>query len=121
MEWVSDETVSPHRVRLPAEWHDLFGARYGRVRLTRRFHQPTNLGPSEEVDLVFQHWPGVWVVALNKRGMGELRDPNRERIAITSMLQPANVLTVETQIEEPVGQRPRHELVGDVALEIRGD
>jgi hypothetical protein len=120
MEWLSDETASPQRVRLPAEWHDLFGACLGRVRITRKFHQPTNLGVSEEVDLVFQHWPGVWVVTLNSRGVGELRDPNPERIAITSLLQPANVLTVETQIEQPVGRKPRRELVGDVALEIRG-
>jgi hypothetical protein len=121
MEWIGSKTASPQKVRLPAEWNDLFGSCSGQVRLTRKFHQPTNLGPSQQVDLVFRHWPGVWAVTLNQRHVAELRSPNPERVAITSFLQPANVLTVETQIEQPAGQRARGDLFGEVALEIRGN
>jgi hypothetical protein len=121
MGWINAERGSPHRVRLPAEWHDLFGAASGRVRLTRKFHQPTNLEPREEVDLVLHDWPGIWVVTLNQQAVGEFRDPSPARIAIKSLLQPVNSLTFETQIEPPTSQLSRPQLVGNVALEIRSD
>lgn len=124
LEWCSGVTASAQKIRLPADWNDLFGGRSGRVRLTRKFHRPTNLGPKEEVDLVFQQWPGVWAISLNRRHVAEFRDSSPEcpeRITITALLQPTNVLSAETQIEQPTDQKTRRGLMGKIALEIRGD
>jgi hypothetical protein len=118
MEWLGDQAASSHRVRLPAEWEQLFGDRTGEVRLMRTFHRPTNLDIQEEVDLVFQNWPGLWVVSLNDRQIGELRDPNPERIGITAVLQPSNQISFQTRVVPPIGERQRA-VVGGVALEIR--
>lgn len=118
------QKISVRKIRLPADWNDLFDACSGRVRLTRKFHRPTNLGPKEEVDLVFEQWPGVWAISLNHRHISEFRDSSPEspqRIAITALLQPTNVLSAETQIEQPAGQKTRRGPMGVIALEIRGD
>ena len=99
-----DRTNLCRKIRLPAEWNELFAGRAGRVCLTRKFHRPTNLGPNEQVDLVFEQWPGVWVVSLNQHCVGELRDASAEspeRITITASLESTNELAAETQIEQP--------------------
>jgi hypothetical protein len=72
----------------------------------------------EEVDLVFENWPGVWIVALNDRPIGELQDPHSERIKITAKLEPANRLSLQTRVEPPIEERQRA-VVGGAALEIR--
>jgi hypothetical protein len=113
---------SAQKVRLPAEWHDLFRGSSGLVRLTRTFHRPTNLGPEEEVDLIFEQWPGGWTISLNQRPIAEFRDSSVEkpqRITVTALLQPANALSAETQLDDRPGQRTGHCLVGAASLEIR--
>ncbi len=121
-----DRTANPaDKIRLPAEWNELFSGRAGRVRLTRKFHRPTNLGPNEQVDLSLSNGPG----AVDRRAsitsrVGEVRDASSEspeRITITASLESTNVLAAETQIEQPADPLFRRGLMGKVALEIRSD
>ncbi|HEX4073245.1 MAG TPA: hypothetical protein VHX68_18845 [Planctomycetaceae bacterium] len=124
LEWTSEGGESAEKIRLPVEWDELFSGRVGRVCLTRKFHRPTNLGPNEQVDLLFEQWPGVWIVSLNHHRVGEVRDASSEspeRITITASLESTNVLAAETQIEQPADPLLRRGLMGKVALEIRSD
>ncbi|MGD9854935.1 MAG: hypothetical protein AB7U20_08280 [Planctomycetaceae bacterium] len=41
--------VASGKIRLPAEWRDLFGHRVGTARFSRRFQRPTNLDDEERV------------------------------------------------------------------------
>ena len=118
LEWTSGQTTPPRRIRLPADWNELFASGGGSVRLSRRFHEPTNLGPGDEVALVFENWPGTWVVTINQRSLGDLRDSIPVRIAISPLLQPANVLTLEGRFEEKAGSQAARDRSGQVALEI---
>jgi len=113
---------SAQKVRLPADWNSLFAGCSDPVRLTRTFHRPTNLGPEEEVDLIFEQWPGVWTISLNQRPVAEFRDSSAEkpqRITVTSLLQPTNTLSAETLLDDRPGESVDHGLVGAAALEIR--
>jgi len=129
LEWnsgakASVDKTTVQKIRLPADWNDLFGALSGRVRLTRVFHRPTNLAPNEEVELVFQDWPGVWAISLNQHHVAEFRDStpeSPERITITALLQPTNVLSAETQIDQPADPKTPRGLMGKLAIEIRGE
>ena len=113
-----------HKIRLPAEWDQVFAGCSGAVRLSRTFHRPTNLEPAEVVELAFEHWPGNWVISLNQRPLSEFREASAEspkRIDVTALLQPTNTVTAEIHLtpqekgEGPAGQ------FGNVALEIRRD
>jgi hypothetical protein len=121
LEWQSGGGPFAQKVRLPAEWDELFSGHGGRVCLTRKFHRPTNLGPNEQVDLVFDQWPGVWTIRLNQQTVGQFGDAAPEcskRITITPLLRPTNELTVETQIEQTGNVHAAYGLMGQVALEI---
>lgn len=121
LEWQSGGGQFAQKVRLPAEWEELFSGRDGRVCLIRKFHRPTNLGPNEQVDLVFDQWPGFWTIRLNQQTVGQFRDSSpecSERITITRLLQPTNELAAETQIEQPGDVHTASGLMGQVALEI---
>jgi hypothetical protein len=114
--------AAPEKVRLPAEWHELFSGRSGVVRLTRTFHRPTNLGPDEEVELIFERWPGAWAIRLNQLPIAEFRDSTAEkpqRITISSLLQPANTLSAETRLDSRSGHQVDQGWVGAASLEIR--
>jgi hypothetical protein len=124
LEQGTDIAALAQKVRLPAEWGEIFANWSDRVRLTRTFHRPTNLEPTEIVELVFEHWPGVWVISLNQRPLAEFRDASAEspgRIAVTQLLEPTNTLSAETDLARqfdgavPAGQ------FGNIALEIRSD
>src|SRR6202035_3162802 len=52
-------------VRLPAPWSALFDGDAGRVRLSRRFHRPTNLAPTDQISLVVSPLPLGAHVSLN--------------------------------------------------------
>jgi hypothetical protein len=124
LEWTSAPGESVQKVRLPAEWDDLFAGHSGPVRLTRKFHRPTNLGPNEQVELVFQQWPGIWTISLNQHPVGKFRDSSAERaerITITALLQSTNELAAETLIEQPRDANNRLGLVGQITIEIRND
>lgn len=112
------------KIRLPAEWGEIFGDYAGRVRLTRTFHRPTNLEPSEIVELVFEHWPGAWLIGLNQQPLAEFRDASAEsprRIAVTQLLQPTNTLSAEADLAAQSGRDERRTPFGTISLEIRND
>jgi hypothetical protein len=116
--------ATAHKIRLPAEWGAILGDSSGRMRLTRTFHRPTNLDPTEVVELVFAHWPGAWVISLNQQPLAEFRDASAEsprRIAVTQLLQPTNTLSVETSLAPQSGRDDRRAPFGTIALEIRTD
>jgi hypothetical protein len=109
------------RIRFPLDWSELFPTLSGRARLTRTFHRPTNLEPTDAVELVFEHWPGTWAVSLNQRPVGELRDGSTEspqRIRITTLLEPTNALLVEMRCDIESGRDFGNSANGQVALEI---
>jgi hypothetical protein len=115
------------RIRLPVNWEELFAAQAGGaeadgVRLTRTFHRPTNLEPNDEVELVFEHWPGAWSVSFNQRRVGELRDStlqSPQRIRVTTLLEPTNTLSAEMRFDGRSGHDVGRQPNGQVALEIR--
>jgi len=116
--------ATAHKIRLPAEWGDLFAERSDRVRLIRTFHRPTNLEPLEIVELVFEHWPGAWVISLNQQPLAEFRDASAEsprRIAVTGLLEPTNTLSAETNLSLQAGRDEQGAPFGTIALEIRTD
>jgi hypothetical protein len=112
------------RVRLPAEWNELFAGCSGSVRLTRTFHRPTNLEATEIVELVFEQWPGAWAIRLNQQPLGEFRDASAEsprRLAVTRLLEPTNTLSAETSLTPLSSRDERRAPFGTIALEIRTD
>jgi hypothetical protein len=112
------------KVRLPAEWNELFAGCTGSLRLTRTFHRPTNLEPTEIVELVFEQWPGPWVISLNQQPLAEFRDASAEsprRIAVTQLLEPTNTLSAETSLTPQSGRDEGRARFGTIALEIRTD
>ena len=122
LEQGTDIAAVAQKVRLPAEWGEIFANCSDRVRLTRTFHRPTNLEPTEIVELVFEHWPGVWVISLNQRPLGEFRDASAEspqRIAVTQLLEPTNTLSAETDLSPQSGRDERRAPFGTISLEIR--
>jgi len=121
LQWVGNDAVPSHRVRLPAEWLEVVGNQVGVIRLTRRFHKPSHMGPGERADLVFQHWPGRWAVTLNARAVETIEDcGGPEHRAVTDLLEPSNVLTLERRIEPGSASMPASSF-GEVSLEIRSD
>ncbi len=119
--WLLEPTPpaeTPSRtVRLPGGWSDLLGAGVRRVRLSRRFHSPTNLGPDDEVSLVVKKLPEGAHVCLNGANLAaQARHAAEDSVFPTSRLELNNLLTVEFD----VGATPDadDEAWGDVALVI---
>jgi hypothetical protein len=119
--WLLEPTAAtqmPARtVRLPLRWGELveFGAR--RVRLSRRFHCPTNLGPNDQVSLGVNELPEGALVCLNGASLGpQTCHAAGESVFPTARLEPNNLLTVEFD----VGPRSAavDEAWGEVALMI---
>jgi hypothetical protein len=124
LELGTDAAATALKVRLPAEWSDLFASHSGRVRLSRTFHRPTNLQPTDVVELVFDQWPGAWAVSLNQEPIGKFRDASAgapTRIAVTRFLQPTNVLAVESEIAAESERDQSRGQFGTVAIEIRSE
>lgn len=121
LELVTDPAATAFKVRLPAEWDELFAGCSGRVRLARTFHRPTNLQSTDVVELVFDEWPGAWAVSLNRQPLAEFRDASAEaprRLAVTRLLEPTNVLSVETEIAPDSSRDKGQGQFGTVAIEI---
>jgi len=118
--WLLEPAASGERpsrtVRLPARWGELLEIGTHRVRLSRRFHRPTNLGPSDRVSLVVDELPEGAEVSLNGERLGlQAGDPAGRTIFPTRALEPTNLLTLEFEIgPKPAGDEPW----GDVALLI---
>lgn len=100
------------RVTMPCDWSSTLGADFhGRVRFTRKFNQPTNLG-SERVWLVIERLVGNATLALN--GMPLLLDAGR--VEVTGQLQSFNTLAAEFHL--PAGQPTPTGPICDARLEI---
>jgi hypothetical protein len=96
----TDAGDMPERtVRLPLQWAELvdFGAR--RVRLSRRFHRPTNLGPNDQVSVVVHDLPAGAQVGLNGTILEQqIPPPTKESVFGTPQLEPTNLLSVEFDV-----------------------
>jgi hypothetical protein len=112
------QTEGPTRtVRLPASWDELVDAGSERVRLSRKFHRPTNLGPADQVSLVVQDLPKEACVSLNGAPLTLQAQPlNQAFIFPAPQLEQNNVLSLEFE----VGRTPRSADVawGEIALVI---
>lgn len=130
-EWGEETADLPPggRTKMPADWSADLGVGFvGRVRYTRRFNCPTNLGPLERVWLVFDGIDHQAHVALNGQPLGELRGSlGAHRVEITPVLLPQNVLAVDVSLpaevfadEQVRGRRAGRAggLFGEVRLEI---
>ncbi len=104
-------------VRLPASRDELVDAGARRVRLSRRFHCPTNLGPDDRVSVVVHDLPDGADVCLNGARLGrQASDIAADSVFATSPLEPTNLLSVEFDAGAipTTGDEPW----GDVALLI---
>jgi beta-galactosidase/beta-glucuronidase len=115
-----DREEPSRRVTLPASWQTIFGDEAGCAEFKRRFNQPTNLEPHEQVWIVFQGVRGAARVDLNGQRLGgiDITDETAE-FEITPHLAPHNELVV--QFTFCVGLPPDQPggLWGPVVLEIR--
>ncbi len=104
-------------VRLPAPRGELVDGGAGRVRLSRRFHCPTNLGPDDRVSVVVHELPDGADVCLNGTRLArQSSDVAADSVFATSRLEPTNLLSVEFDAGTipATGDEPW----GDVALLI---
>ena len=115
--------------KMPADWSAALGSDFrGRVRYTRRFHEPAGLEELEEVWLAVAPQCSRATIALNGHSLGEvLRGEAVARSEITALLRDTNVLeiivdhprldatgkTMESCLTERAGG-----LTGEVWLEI---
>lgn len=109
------------------DWTSLLGASFrGRVRFTRPFNCPTNIGPDERVRLACDGADARATVTLNGQLVLELDGSLARSCDITDALKTHNVLVAEVELrpdgEEPHRPADRHGLgggiLGDVRLEI---
>ncbi|MGQ0633405.1 MAG: NRDE family protein [Planctomycetaceae bacterium] len=90
------------------------------VRLARRFHRPTNLGPQDRVLIVFQGTPGAGTVRLNGGWLGTLSElESCQCFDARPHLRTGNLLEIELACRKPPENAAPNALVGPVALEIR--
>jgi hypothetical protein len=111
------ENDSARTVRLPTSWSELVDAGLERVRLSRNFHRPTNLGPADHVSLVVEELPEGASVSLNGTPLDVQAKPaNQTFIFPAPQLEPNNVLSLEFE----VGRTPRSADTawGEIALVI---
>jgi hypothetical protein len=105
------------KVQLPATWSELFDSTETHVRLSRRFHRPTNLGPADRVSLIVDDLPEGARVSLNGASLGAETGHEAQRTVFpTPHLEPHNLLTVEFDVAET--RVPRDQAWGDVSLVI---
>jgi beta-galactosidase/beta-glucuronidase len=117
------------KVAVPGDWRQLLGHDYlGRVRYSRAFNLPTNLGPREHVWLVLDEVDYQADVSLNGQFLGPVRPHHGAwRHEITATLRLHNQLVVDVQLPPEVHADPQLRgaragqaggLVGEVRLEI---
>jgi hypothetical protein len=94
-------------VRLPAPWSELFDGDAARMRLSRRFHRPTNLGPTDQVSLVVRPLPLGARVSLNGTILDLQPDCGSDQAVFPApRLELSNVLAVEFDAFRAVGDQP---------------
>ena len=93
------ETVEARTVRLPVRLGELVECGACRVRLSRRFHCPTNLGPDDQVSLGVNKLPDEALVCLNGAPLGpQACHATGESVFPIARLEPNNLLTVEFDV-----------------------
>ncbi|MDB5387831.1 MAG: glycoside hydrolase family 2 sugar binding protein [Planctomycetaceae bacterium] len=107
----------PGTVKFPASWNEFLGDFRGTVQFRRPFNRPTNLSPSEQVNLVLEGVGGAAEVRLNGQLLGCVADSEgSSRFEITPHLRPHNDLRISISrtlaTPDPAG------LWGIVCLEI---
>ncbi len=123
----TDQLPPGGRARVPDDWHEALGVEFrGRVRYTRRFNCPTNLGARDRVWLVCEGADHRASVAMNEQALFEM--VGAEHPAghdVTEMLQPRNTVTIDVSLDPEDTARPPDRqgkaggLIGEVRLEIR--
>jgi beta-galactosidase/beta-glucuronidase len=118
------------KTQVPGDWTDALGAGFrGRVRYTRRFNCPTNLGSAEQVWLVCDAVDQAADFSLNGKLLFTMSGGEPGSCDITPHLQPHNELAVEVSLF-PQGHADRAArppqragkgggIIGEVRLEIR--
>lgn len=110
------------RVKLPADWRELFGETAGAVRFRRVFHRPTNLDDYERVYVVFDGVGGEATVRLNDRELGRIGpQADTAEFHITELLRPSNELMVDTAFDPGASEAAPGGLWKTVALEVRAE
>jgi hypothetical protein len=121
--------LDTHIIRLRGPW-ERDAVAVNRMRCTRRFGLPTNLGPAEQVWVVVERCNSSGAATLNGARLGTIA-PNAGKIEfdVTQLLAARNVLEIEIELppDEPVAARPdssgRQQSparpIGEVRLEIR--
>ena len=108
---------SPRTVRLPLPWGELIECGAGRLRLSRRFNRPTNLGPGDRVSVVVGELPNEALVSLNGTTLEQHPGhTNQDSVFDISHLEPSNLLTVEFDVSTT--SPARDDAWGEVALLI---
>jgi len=119
LEWIESGDRATRTVRLPALRDELFAGRSGRVRLTRRFHKPTNLEPRDVVSVALEDVRGCTSLRVNDSIVSAVSESSgAAQFAITELLQPVNTLAIEVDIEPLAAAVPTRERWGKVFLEI---
>ncbi|HEV3416226.1 MAG TPA: hypothetical protein VG056_05420 [Pirellulales bacterium] len=121
--------MDTHIIRLRWPW-ECEAIAPDRVRYTRRFGLPTNLGSLQKVWVVVEGDERSGEIALNGEPLGRISgDSKRSEFDVTRLLAPRNVLVLEIELppDEPGAappERPRREpspaaMIGEIRLEIR--
>lgn len=86
-------------IRLPLQWAELVECGARRVRLSRRFHRPTNLGPQDQVAVIIQDLPAEAQVGLNGTILAQqISTPTKESVFRMPRLEPTNLLSIEFEV-----------------------
>jgi hypothetical protein len=106
----------PFRMTMPGRWSAAgLGDFRGSVRCIRPFGYPGRIDSFERVWLTFAGGQGRATVTLNEQILGTFEgDTSPAEFAITDLLRPRNLLSVDVESPEPAGG-----LWGEVALEVR--
>lgn len=110
------------RVKMPMNWDTHFGDINGTIRFLRRFHQPTNLDPDEQVWIVFDGVGGRGFAWMNGHKLGPLKtSAQQQRFEITEYLQPNSEIITELTVPSSENHHMPRGLYAPVALEIVGE
>ena len=103
-----------------AEQAELETAAAGTIRFQRRFGMPTNLQPTDHVDLVLESTTAPGTISLNGTALGIFAcNPRTIAFVVQAHLRPRNLLQMDFHIPD-LHQKPDFgDLVRQVRLEIR--
>jgi hypothetical protein len=109
--------AAPRTVHLPARWTELLEDGPHPLRLSRRFHRPTNLAPDDQVAVRITELPVGAQVHLNGTPLGMSAEPDAgPSVFPTPHLEATNLLTIEFDLSTT--RHADDETWGDVSLVI---